>query len=178
MQRSINVSRRSLQRQIFKLTKPAAEFDWKNFPLPRTPNIFISRQRSNASSNPCPNQQQLMSTNSREHPKQNMQVYEYTQQIFGEKGSPTCANYALLLVAKDNAAYDEILVRMFQQNFHMNDSHMLVRSPQEAFESNQKVKGILSKSEYKLTKWITSDDEVNLLFPVTEVTEKCENFRI
>ena len=38
----------------------------------------------------------------REHSEQKMEIYEYTQDIFGAKTLLTCANYALHQVAKDD----------------------------------------------------------------------------
>ena len=41
----------------------------------------------------------------REDPTNNVVVYRYTRHIFGAKDSPTCANYALPLTARDNANF-------------------------------------------------------------------------
>ena len=53
----------------------------------------------------------------REDLERRLEVYEYTRHVFGAKSSPTCANYALHQVAKDNAVNDESLVRTVQRNF-------------------------------------------------------------
>ena len=50
----------------------------------------------------------------REDPEQRIEVYEYTRHVFGAKSSPTCANYALHQVAKDNAKEDENHVKAVQ----------------------------------------------------------------
>ena len=39
----------------------------------------------------------------RDNPNEPVKVYEYGRHIFGAKSSPTCANYALQQVARDNA---------------------------------------------------------------------------
>ena len=49
---------------------------------------------------------------------------------------------------------------MVQRNFYMNYFLKSVRTPQEAIEIYQKVRGKFSKGGFNLTKWITSDDEV------------------
>ena len=85
--------------------------------------------------------------------------------FLGAKSSPTCANYAWLKVAKDNAVNDESIVRTVQRNFYMDDFLKSVRTPQEAFEIYQKVKDILIKGGYNLTKWITSDKPKNFECP-------------
>ena len=97
----------------------------------------------------------------REDPEWRIEVFEYTRHVFGAKSSPTCANYALHQVAKDNAVNDGSLVKTIQQNFYMDDLLMSVRNRQEAIEIYRKVRDILSKGGFKLTKWITSDEEVN-----------------
>ena len=114
----------------------------------------------------------------REDPEQKIEVYEYTRHVFGAKSSPTCANYALHQVAKDNAKEDENLVKAVQQNLYMEDFLKSVRTPQEAIEIYQKVREIFNKGGFKLTKWITSDDEVKSQIPGDrQVNESCENFR-
>ena len=65
----------------------------------------------------------------REDPEQRMEVYEYIRHVFGAKSSPTCANYALHQVAKDNAVNDESLVKTVQRNFYMDDFPKSVRTP-------------------------------------------------
>ena len=108
----------------------------------------------------------------REDPERRIEVYEYTRHVFGAKSSPTCANYALHQVAKDNAVNDENLVKVVQRNFYMDDFLKSVRTPQEAIEIYQKVRDILIKGGFKLTKWIASDDEVKSHIPETDRSTK------
>ena len=108
----------------------------------------------------------------REDPERGIEFDEYTRHVFGAKNSPTCANYALHQVAKDNAVNDESLVRTVQRNFYMNDFLKSVRTPQEAIKIYQKVRDILIKGGFNLTKWIASDDEVKLQIPETDSTMK------
>ena len=46
----------------------------------------------------------------REDSERRVEVYEYTRHVFGTKSWPTCANYALQEVVKDNAVNDESIV--------------------------------------------------------------------
>ena len=108
----------------------------------------------------------------REDPERRIEIYEYTPHVFGAKSSPTCANYALHQVAKDNAVNDENLVKAVQRNFYMDDFLKSVRTPQEAIEIYQKVRDILIKGGFKLTKWITSDEEVKSHIPETDKSKK------
>ena len=105
-------------------------------------------------------------------PEQRIEVYEFTRHVFGANCSPTCANYALNQVAKDNAIEDEILVKAIQQIFYMDDFLKSVRTPQEAIEIYQKVRDILIKGGFNLTKWITSDEEVKSQSPETDRSAK------
>ena len=108
----------------------------------------------------------------RDNPEQRIEVYEYTRHVFGAKSSPTCANYALHQVAKDNANNDENLVRTVQRNFYMDDFLKSVRTPQEATQVYQKVRDVLGKGGFKLTKWITSDEEVKSQIPEADRSTK------
>ena len=95
-----------------------------------------------------------------------------THDTFWAKSSPNCANYALHQVAKDNAVNDENLVKAVQRNLYMDDFLKSVRTPQEAIEIYQKVRDILIKGGFKLTKWITSDEEVKSHIPETDRSKK------
>ena len=75
-------------------------------------------------------------------------------------------------MAKDNAKEDENLVKAVQRNFYIDDFLKSVRNPQEAIEIYQKVREILNKGGFKLTKWITSDDEVKSQIPETDRSTK------
>ena len=108
----------------------------------------------------------------RDNPEQRIEVYDYSRHVFGAKSSPTCAIYALHQVAKDNANNDENLVRTVQRNFYMDDFLKSVRKPQEATQIYQKVRDVLSKGGLKLTKWITSDEEVKSQIPETDRSTK------
>ena len=108
----------------------------------------------------------------REDLKQKIEVYEYTRHVFGAKSLPTCANYALHQMAKDNAKEDENLVKAIQRNFFMDDFLKSVRTPQEVIETYQKVRDILIKDGFILTKWITSDDEVKSQIPERDRSTK------
>ena len=48
-------------------------------------------------------------------------------------------------------------------------------TPQEAVENYQKVREILNKGGFNLTKWVTSDDEVKSQIPETDRSTKVVN---
>ena len=53
----------------------------------------------------------------RDHPNEPVKVYEYGRHIFGTKSSPTCANYALQQVARDNAQESPQITKLIMRNF-------------------------------------------------------------
>ena len=108
----------------------------------------------------------------REDPEQRIEVNEDTRHVFVAKSSPTCANYALHQVTKDNAVKNESIVRTVQQNFYMDDFLKSVRTLQEAIEIYRKVRDILIKGRFKLTKRIASDDKVKSQIPETDRSAK------
>ena len=71
----------------------------------------------------------------REDPEQKTKVHEYTRRFFGAKSSPTCANYALHQVAKDNAKDDQNLVKTVQRNLYIHGFLKSVQRPKEAIET-------------------------------------------
>ena len=101
----------------------------------------------------------------RDDPEQRKEVFEYARHVFVAKNSPTCANYALHQVAKDNGKEDANLVIGVQRNFYMKAFLNSIRTPQEAIKIYKKVKEILSKGGFILTKWITIDEEVKSAIP-------------
>ena len=70
-------------------------------------------------------------------------------------------------MAKDNAVNNESVVREVQRNFYMDDFLKSVTTPQEAIETYKKVRDILIKGGFNLTKWITSDYEIKSQIPET-----------
>ena len=155
------VSRRSPQWHIFIWNWRAAEFYRNYFPLPRTPNSIISQYRSNVSSNRSPRRQQPISTISVTTPSgaKYRSARVHKTRFWGEKFAQMCKNTVNQL-AKGNAVNDKSLFRTVQQNFYMDNFLKSVRTPQEAIEIYQKVRDILIKGGFNLTKWIIGDDEV------------------
>ena len=106
----------------------------------------------------------------REDPERRIEVYYYTCHVLGAKSSPTCANYALHKVAKDNAVNDESLVRTVQRNFYMDDFLKSIRTPQKTIKIYQKTRDIVIKGGFNLTKRITRDDEVKSQIPEADIS--------
>ena len=99
-------------------------------------------------------------------------VYENTLHVFVAKSLPTCANYALNQVAKDNEVNVESLDTTVHRNFCLDDFLKSVRTPQEAMEIYKKIREILVKVGFKLTKWINSENEIKSQIPETGKSTK------
>ena len=91
--------------------------------------------------------------------KEDITLRVYTTRFWvGAKSSPTCANYALHQLAKDNAKDYGNLFKALQRNFCQNDFlNILSKS---GLNSN-----LLSKGGLNLTKGIAIDEEVKSLIP-------------
>ena len=75
-------------------------------------------------------------------------------------------------MAKDNAVNDEGLVRTVQQHFYMENFLKSIRFPQEAVKIYQKIRDILIKDGFNLTKWVTGNDEVKSQIRETDRSTK------
>ena len=81
-------------------------------------------------------------------------MYEYGRHIFGAKSSPTCANYALQQVAKDNAHELPQITKLNMRNFYMDDFVKSVTSAEQTIEIYKQLRAMLAKGGFQLTKWI------------------------
>ena len=57
----------------------------------------------------------------RDNPNEPVKVYEYGRHSFGAKKLPTCANYSLQQVARDNAQESPQITKLIMRNFYMDD---------------------------------------------------------
>ena len=90
--------------------------------LPPTSNSAFSRHRSDFFSSCCPTCWQLMLTIFPSWKfKAEKELSEYKQHLFGAKNLPTCANYALHQMPKDNPKDHKNLVETVQRNFHLSE---------------------------------------------------------
>ena len=95
----------------------------------------------------------------RDNPNESIKVYEYGRHIFGAKSSPTCANYALQQVAKDNAHEFPQITKLIMRNFYMDDFVKSVPSAEQAIEIYKLLRAMLAKGGFHLTKWISNCEQ-------------------
>ena len=92
----------------------------------------------------------------REDPTTNVVVYQYTRQIFGAKDSPTCANYALQRMARDNVSQYPEATKAVLEIFYMDDYLDSVESPERAPKRSKELVHLLHLGGFKLTKFVSN----------------------
>ena len=95
----------------------------------------------------------------RDNPNEPVNVYEYGRHIFGAKSSPTCANYALQQVARDNAQESPQVTKLIMRNFYLDDFVKSVPSAEQAIEIYNKLRAMLARGGFHLTKWISNCEQ-------------------
>ena len=98
----------------------------------------------------------------RDNPNEPIKVYEYGRHIFGANSSPTCANYALQQVAKDNAHEFPQITKLIMRNFYMDDFVKSVPSAEQAIEVYKLLRAMLAKGGFHLTEWISNCEQTML----------------
>ena len=86
----------------------------------------------------------------REEPATDVAVYQYVRRIFGSKGSPTCANYALQQTARDNRIQFLEAVNSVENHFYMDDYLESSPTVNEATQKAQDLVEILAKGGFTL----------------------------
>ena len=95
----------------------------------------------------------------RDNTNEPVKVYEYGRHIFGAKSSPTCANYALQQVARDNAQESPQITKLIRRNFYMDDFVKSVPSAEQAIKIYKLLRAMLARGGFHLTKWITNCEQ-------------------
>ena len=95
----------------------------------------------------------------RDNPNEPVKVYEYGRHILGAKSLPTCANYALQQVARDNAQESPQINKVIMRNFYMDDFVKSVPSAEQAIEIYKRLRAMLAKGGFQLTKWISNCEQ-------------------
>ena len=79
--------------------------------------------------------------------------------IFGAKSSPTCANYALQHVARDNTKESPQITKLIRRNFYIDDFVKSVPSLEQAVEIYKLLIAMLARGGFHLTKWISNCEQ-------------------
>ena len=95
----------------------------------------------------------------RDNTNEPVKVYEYGRHIFGAKSSPTCANYALQQVARDNTQGSPQITKLIRRNFYIDDFVKSVPSAEQAIEIYKLLRAMLARGSFHLTKWISNCEQ-------------------
>ena len=89
--------------------------------------------------------------------------------LFGATLSPSCSSFALKRTAEDNKdEFSENVVRTVKRNFYVNDCLKSAKSIEDAVEIVDRLREILSKGGFRLTKWSCNRSEVLDTIPQAE----------
>ena len=98
----------------------------------------------------------------RDKPSETVGNHDYTRHVFGEKCSPTCANYGFQQGRRDKKVEFPKASFTIDRNFYMDDHVKIVDTPQKAIECYRHLVETLKRSGFIVK---------NLLSNCLEVTE-------
>jgi len=91
----------------------------------------------------------------------NPETYKMNVHLFGGTWSPSCCNFALQQLAKDNENHFEtVTVNTVLRNFYVDDCLKSVDDENEAIELVRELTDLLSRGGFKLTKWVSTSRKV------------------
>ena len=89
------------------------------------------------------------------------QNYQMTVHLFGATSSPSCANFALKKTALDNSSdFNQETVQTVLNNFYVDDCLKSVPTTTDAIQLSTEIRELLSMGGFRLTKWLSNDQEV------------------
>ena len=98
-------------------------------------------------------------------------VFQMLVHIFGAKDSPTCANYAIKRVARDNfAAFDPLTMETALKAFYVDDLLKSVTTPDVAIALAKQLIELLKRGGMHLTKFFSNSEEVLAALPPSELS--------
>jgi hypothetical protein len=87
--------------------------------------------------------------------------YQMLVHLFGGVSSPTCAKFALRRTADDNAKeFDSEIINTVKRNFYVDDCLKSTENEQEAINTAEQLRLLLSKGGFRLTKWLSNSRKV------------------
>ena len=95
-------------------------------------------------------------------------IFRMTAHLFGGVWSPSCAGYALQQTFEDYGKDLHEEVKRARRNFYVDDLLLSVNSPGKATIILHRLRQMLDKGGFRLTKWICNHKEVLKTVPQTE----------
>ncbi|MEL7343074.1 MAG: hypothetical protein AAGM67_21500, partial [Bacteroidota bacterium] len=97
------------------------------------------------------------------------QDYQMTVHLFGATSSPSCANFALKKTALDNSSdFNQETVQTVLNNFYVDDCLKSVPTTTDAIQLSTEIRELLAMGGFRLTKWLSNDQEVLKEIPESE----------
>ncbi|XP_028406776.1 uncharacterized protein LOC114529218 [Dendronephthya gigantea] len=105
-----------------------------------------------------------------------VEEYEMRVHLFGGASSPSCANFALKKTAKDNeTSFNAKVIETVEKNFYVDDCLKSVREEEEAVDLAKKLRELLARGGFKLTKWLSNSRKVVESLPESERASVVKN---
>ena len=82
-----------------------------------------------------------------------MSDFEYTRHLFGATDSPWVACYAVQRCATDNTDVHPDIPAIVQRNIYMDDLCLALPTDEEAIDTAQNLRTVLSTGGFNLTEW-------------------------
>ena len=96
-------------------------------------------------------------------------VYRMAVHLFGAKSSPSCASFCLRQTAKEFGKYfDPAVTDLVLYNFYVDDCLFSVENEDKAINILKKLKSLLKKGGFNLTKWLSNSPKVLNSIPEEE----------
>ena len=93
--------------------------------------------------------------------KQQPEIYRMTVHLFGATSSPSCAAFALRQAAIDyGPEFEPYVVSAVEKNFYVDDCLLSVPTREMGIKIVKDLSSLLSKAGFRLTKWISNNQEV------------------
>ena len=103
------------------------------------------------------------------HSNEPPDTYQMLSHIFGATDSPSCANYALKRVARDNASdYDGQTVESALRSFYVDDFLKSVLTEEQGIKLSKELISMLKKGDMRLTKFLSNSKKVLEAIPESE----------
>ena len=98
------------------------------------------------------------------------EIYQMVVHLFGATSSPCCAVFSLRQTVFDfGKEFDPRIANTVLNNFYVDDCLCSVSSVAEGIEVAKKLPELLSKGGFRLTKWLSNNNEVLQSIPATEL---------
>ena len=102
-------------------------------------------------------------------PENEICEYQMNRFVFGAKSSPSCAAFALRSTAQANKTdYDDNVINTVLRNFYVDDLLKSTASINDAVLLSTKLRELLHRGGFRLTKWISNSREVIAQIPKGE----------